>query len=313
METLSFSMRVKEESARVERTDEEKRAFLSSFIHQSSYISLSDKKDILDIYSEQAIIVKTIYLYIDSLYGLKGKFSYTRSSAFKKRLVFHLLIDNARDLLSDLDIDFFSGNLPESLIKTPEQKASYMVGLFLANGSVNSPGSKSYHLEIKVGNEAYAKKVMKLWNKGLPVLFSSKIVSRRGHEIIYLKRSGEISDFLILLGAKQCCLEFENVRTDRDFVNIDNRFTNLDMANLSKTIKASEKQQEAIKFLKESGEIYNITNPKLSVLINIREKYPDASLNELAALLSKEMNTEITKSNINHLFRSLLKLYEEKK
>nr|MCR5514183.1 DNA-binding protein WhiA [Bacilli bacterium] len=37
--------------------------------------------------------------------------------------------------------------------------------------------------------------------------------------------------------------------------------------------------------------------------MELRVKNPDASLDELSKLLSEELNTEISKSNVNHLLR----------
>ena len=47
----------------------------------------------------------------------------------------------------------------------------------------------------------------------------------------------------------------------------------------------------------------NISNPKLLALMELRLKHPDSSLDELSKLLSEELNTEISKSNVNHLLR----------
>jgi DNA-binding protein WhiA len=77
-------------------------------------------------------------------------------------------------------------------------------------------------------------KPSKEWNKAANHQFNSKIVARRKEWVVYLKRSDEISDFLILIGAKEACLQFENVRVDRDFANVDNRLRNIDTANYGK-------------------------------------------------------------------------------
>lgn len=49
--------------------------------------------------------------------------------------------------------------------------------------------------------------------------------------------------------------------------------------------------------------------PKKVALLRIA--YPDASLQDLSALLENESNIEISKSGVNHLFREIKKKYYE--
>jgi DNA-binding transcriptional regulator WhiA len=46
-------------------------------------------------------------------------------------------------------------------------------------------------------------------------------------------------------------------------------------------------------------------NEKLKTLLKLRLAHPDASLSELAHSLSVALNTDISRSNVNHLFRDL--------
>ena len=43
---------------------------------------------------------------------------------------------------------------------------------------------------------------------------------------LYLKKSDLISSFLVLIGAVEMCMTFENTRVERDFKNIGNRMLN---------------------------------------------------------------------------------------
>ena len=81
--------------------------------------------------------------------------------------------------------------------------------------------------------------------------FSAKVASRRKEFIVYLKRSEEIADFIVLMKAPECCLRFEDVRLSRDYANIGNRLVNLDAANMSKTTAAAERQlKETVEYFK---------------------------------------------------------------
>jgi DNA-binding protein WhiA len=166
-------------------------------------------------------------------------------------------------------------------------------------------------LEIALADEGFAKALSHEWNKAANHQFNSKIVKRRQQFVVYLKRSDEISDFLILIGAKEACLQFENVRVDRDFANIDNRLRNIDTANYAKTEKAAERQVEEIHYFLKTLGYDRIDNPKLKALMALRLAHPDATLDELRVLLSEELNTAISKSNVNHLFRYLDQEYRK--
>jgi hypothetical protein len=307
VKSVSFAQTAKEEAARFARSDEAKRSLLSSFVRINGYLRLNKGKEGLELASESASIAKAVYQDLHDLYGVEVRFAYTRSAGFLKRIVYHVIVDKeASDILSDLGVDFFApSEMPKTLVASPEQRAAYLAGAFLASGSVTDPASSNYHFEIALSDETYAKWLVKLFGKNDPHPFSAKLVKRRSKFVVYLKRSDEIADFLVLIGAKESCLQFEDVRISRDFANIGNRLQNLDTANYGRTEKAGERQTEEIAGYVKFVGWDHIDNPKFKALLELRVKNPDASYGELAKMLSEELNTEISKSNVNHLFRSL--------
>ena len=303
-ESISFARLVKEESAKAERSVSEKKALLSSFVRINGYLRIRGKQEGLELSSENSAIAKCVYQYLHELYGVDVRFAYTRSAGFLKRMVYHVIVDDeAGKILEGLEVDFFNPEKPKNVISSSEEVAAYLTGAFLAGGSVNNPASRSYHLEICVKDEGFAKFLLKIWSKYQPHPFSCKLSKRRNQFVLYLKRGDEISDFLVLMGAKDQCLAFEDVRISRDFSSIGNRLSNLDTANYGRVVLASKRQIEEINYLFEKEGKENISNPKLLALMELRVKNPDASLDELSKLLSEELNTEISKSNVNHLLR----------
>ena len=303
-ESISFARLVKEESAKAERSVSEKKALLSSFVRINGYLRIRGKQEGLELSSENSAIAKCVYQYLHELYGVDVRFAYTRSAGFLKRMVYHVIVDDeAGKILEDLEVDFFNPEKPKNVISSSEEVAAYLTGAFLAGGSVNNPASRSYHLEICVKDEGFAKFLLKIWSKYQPHPFSCKLSKRRNQFVLYLKRGDEISDFLVLMGAKDQCLIFEDVRISRDFSSIGNRLSNLDTANYGRVVSASKRQVEEINFIFEKEGKENISNPKLLACMELRVKNPDASLDELSKLLSSELNTEISKSNVNHLLR----------
>lgn len=303
-ESISFARLVKEESAKAERSVSEKKALLSSFVRINGYLRIRGKQEGLELSSENSAIAKCVYQYLHELYGVDVRFAYTRSAGFLKRMIYHVIVDDeASKILDDLEVDFFNPERPKNIISSSEDVAAYLTGAFLAGGSVNNPHSRSYHLEISVKDEGFAKFLLKIWSKYQPHPFSCKLSKRRNQYVLYLKRGDEISDFLVLMGAKDQCLVFEDVRISRDFSNIGNRLGNLDTANYGRVVSASKRQIEEINYIFKKEGKENISNPKLLACMELRVKNPDASLDELSKLLSSELNTEISKSNINHLLR----------
>ena len=222
----------------------------------------------------------------------------------RKELVIHTSVRGTADFDQCL--------IMMSIVKDGELSACYLSGCFLASGSVNDPSSSNYHLEIVSSSQSYAKWLSHLINKILDHHFTSKVAARRKQWIVYMKRSDQISEFLVLIGATDACLKFESVRIDRDEANIDNRLINLDTANMSKTLGTSQKQIRRINYLLEKDGWSAFPSPKMAALMQLRLDHPEASMGELAELLSEELSATVTKSNINHLFRALEeKFFEE--
>lgn len=305
---ISFAMLCKEEASMAERSLIAQKALLAGLIKGSASLRLGANEE-LDIPTESSVIAKKIYLAISEIYGVPCRFAYTRGIGFRKKTKYHVLAGSPEKILQDLGVDFFSSVLPK-VVKSEETKEAFLAGAFIASGSVNDPSSSNYHLEIACEDETYAKKILHVITRLQSTPFNAKLASRRKGTIVYLKRSQEIADFIVLIKAHECCLKFEDVRLSRDYANIGNRLVNLDAANMSKTSAASERQIKEIRYFMERG-IPSEVSLKLRTLMKIRLDNPDSSLEELATSLSEELATTITKSNVNHLFRTLHSLYEE--
>ena len=113
-----------------------------------------------------------------------------------------------------------------------------------------------------------------------------------------------------MIGAVSSCLDFEDVRANRDLMNNANRLTNMDTANMKRTIETGSRQKEEIILIDQLLGIDNMTNLKEKELCRLRMNNEAASLQELADLLTEKFKKPITKSNVNHLFRSIHALYE---
>ena len=306
---LSFAMMAKEEIAAHDFPEELQRSFLSGFAKTGGSLRLGEGGEELDLSSESARIAKTLYLLAGKRYKGLPHFAYSRSFGRGKKTRFHVLIPHGNEVLDDLKVDFLTGKIDPSVVADDLEARCYLSGAFLASGSVNDPSSSNYHLEIAVTSASYAKWLSHLINKVLDHHFNAKVSNRRNQWIVYIKRSDQISEFLVLIGATEACLKFESVRIDREEVNIENRLENLDAANMSKTLQTGRKQVKQIEYLLAHHGFDAFPSDKSRALMKLRLAHPEASLGELAELLSEELSATVSKSNVNHLFRALEELY----
>ena len=302
---VSFTQKVKEELCEVPFSDEHLRAFLAAFIKVNGHLVIRGGKSSIVCKTENAKIAKFIYKSIDRIYGITPRFSYTKEMSFKKRTSYYVNIDEGEYIIGDLEISFIEGKIAKNIVANDDMISGYVSGAFLASGSVNSPQNSNYHLEIVLNDESYAKWFSKLLIKYKATEFNPKIVFRRNNFVVYLKKAQQVVDFLSMMGCTNKTLEFENIRIDREFSSIGNRLQNLDSANYTKTTNAAEKQIEEIKIIDKYLGIENVQNPKLQLLMKLRLAHDDLTLFELAEEMSKILDTPISKSNVNHLFRAI--------
>ena len=309
-QTQSFTQIVKEELCNNTYSDKERlKALLSAYIRINGSVIIHDRQSRLSLETENAKIAKFIYQSINDVYQINAHLSFYRNS--RKRTIYVINIgDKTDDIIADLEISFFEGKISKNIVSNDSSIAGYLSGAFLASGSVNSPMTSNYHLELSLNSENYAKWMSHLFARYKNSNIEPKIARRRDKYIIYFKKSDQIANFLIIIGAVEACMEFENIRVDRDYANNANRLTNLDTANITKIYETSQRQIEEIKLIDEKLGIDNISNLKMRLLCHIRLENDASSMTELALLLSQKLEKTVTKSNINHLFRSLHQIYE---
>lgn len=182
-------------------------------------------------------------------------------------------------------------------------KAAFLRGAFLAGGSVTDP-IKGYHMEFMTTHNSVARECNSLMHEALT--FQPKTAVRGGGHVLYLKQSDLISDFLTYLGAPIAAMGIMEAKLEKELNNKVNRRCNCDDANISKVIAAAQEQLTAIRLLKENGSYQNLP-AKLQQAARAREKNPEVSLTELAAM----MEPPISKPAMNHRLKKLVELARE--
>ncbi len=182
-------------------------------------------------------------------------------------------------------------------------KVAFMRGAFLSGGSVTDPG-KGYHLELATTHQVVAREAYTFVHEVLG--FYPKTAQRGGGQVLYLKNSELVSDFLTFLGAPVAAMGIMEARLEKELNNKVNRRCNCDDANTSKVVEAAQEQLSAIRILRQRGQIESLPM-KLKQAAIARESNPEASLTELASM----MEPPITKPAMNHRLKKLLQLAKE--
>ena len=192
-------------------------------------------------------------------------------------------------------------NLP--IVEDDCCKAAFLRGAFLAGGSVTDPG-KGYHMEVTTTHQSVARETDALIREVMA--FAPKTAPRGGGQVLYIKQSEQISDFLTYLSAPVAAMGIMETRLEKELNNKVNRRCNCDDANTSKVVEAAQEQLAAIRVLKEAGMLEKLP-AKMKQAADAREKNPSGSLSELAAM----MEPPITKPAMNNRMKKLVRLAKE--
>ena len=225
------------------------------------------------------------------------------------KLIFQILSPDKIDLIMDV-YGFSMDNTVSLHVNLPVVeddccKAAFLRGAFLAGGSVTDP-AKGYHMEITTTHQSVARETDTLIREVMT--FTPKTAARGGGQVLYLKQSDLISDFMTYLGAHVAAMGIMEAKLEKELNNKVNRRCNCDDANLSKVVEAAQEQLAAIRTLKARGQLEQLPS-KLQQAAMAREQNPEATLTELASM----MEPAITKPAMNNRMKKLVQLAKETK
>lgn len=307
---MSFAADVKKELTMLEVHPEHAKAELAALIRMNGTLSIVNQEFLLNVQTENAAIARRIYSLIKDNFDVESELLVRKKMKLKKNNVYIVRLKSGSKLiLSELGIMdgmLYHGHVPEEILTSRQKVKSYLRGAFLAGGSVNSPGTSRYHLEIHSSYEEHNDDICQMMQE---FELNARTHERRNGYIVYLKESEKIANFLALIGATGSMFKFEDVRIVRDMRNSVNRLVNCENANMNKTIDAAGRQIENIKFIDRMVGLNSIPD-KLQEIALLRVEYPDISLKELGELVP---NGGVSKSGVNHRLRKLNQMAEELK
>ena len=298
---MTFTEDVKNELVRLTESDPCcRRAMIAAIIRHSGNLQLARGGGLgLNISTQSPSVARAIFKLVKEQQPATRVFIRKRS-AFRKNNMYLIFAPGAEKVLDAVGL----WNAERKSIRFEWEPLSkicciraYLRGAFLVGGTVNDPRGSSYHLEIVAEYEPQAEYLCGLMSEsGL----RPKVVQRKQLFVVYLKDVEQITDFLNLIGAHAALLRMEDARVMKDMRNKVNRLVNAETANLNKTVLASWRQLEAIRFLDREVGVLSLPQD-LQVLAELRGKYPDASLQELGQLLEPHLS----KGTVNHRLRKL--------
>jgi hypothetical protein len=297
---MSFSYSVKEELIEANLSGQKLKPLLLGILMFSKKFS-----------PEQILLQTENERVADCFCSLVGQSAGNPSAVLKRikarknrRPLYSLSVENEetiKAIYNFLEIDFTNKDVGfrTELIGKKKNFVAFTAGAFLACGSVSDP-LKEYHLEFVVPEMTLCNALGEIF---LSIGILAKQTERKKTYVVYLKESENIEDVLTFMGAPKSSLEIMNVKILKNVRNKINRSVNCDSANIEKTIRASEKQIEAIELIEKNGAIASLPDDLIEIA-ELRRENPDWSLKELG----KNLSSPISRSGANHRINRILKI-----
>jgi len=297
---MTFSAKIKEELCSLTISNPENALAECCGMILFANATTSEK---IKINTENKSIAHRASMLLKSLFGFDFDKKIVPISEARK---FSLVIEH-KDKLTEI-FDAFgidpkvSLRLNSAIVETDESRASFCRGAFLTGGSISDPESR-YHLELVTSHTTLSREIISLL---LDLDLPAKLAFRKSNNIIYLKESGHIEDFLTRIGAPLSALELMQTKLVKDVRNKINRKVNCEFANMTKAADAAQNHISAIKKIISAG-YFEQLSPQLQAAAKLRLDNPDESLSSLVALSGEE----VSKSGLNHRLNRLFAISNE--
>lgn len=298
---MSFAAQTKKELTTVANDSCCSRAELQALVELNGKVRVVDDRTTIDIETENVSTARRIYTELRETTSIHPEVFVRKKMRLKKNNVYAVRVRNHPEIM--LEALGLSFNGRESIEITGEMarkaccRKAYLRGAFLASGSVNDPGSNSYHLEMNVHTPEQAERIQRMTGE---YDLHPRVIRRKNGYVVYLKEGEKIVEFLSLIGAHQALLRFEDVRILKGMRNQVNRLVNCETANMNKTIGAAVRQLEVIEFIDARVGLQTLPD-HLREVAELRRRFPEVNLQELVMRLGNR----VTKSGLNHRFRKL--------
>lgn len=303
---MSFASNTKSELLSLKADNCCKLAELSALLRLNGNVNLSSEGLRIEFMTTNIQIARKVIKNTKELYKVEVDIMSKKQMKLHKNDIFIIVIRNkASEIINELGLlhnsESFHQEMDKTLLVKDCCKRAYLRGAFLASGSINSPTSSSYHLEIHSQDTTHAEMIKDLLNE---YNLNAKVTQKKRGYITYIKESEKISDFLRVVGAISALFEYEDERIKRDFVNSITRVMNMEIANQNKTLEAANNQLRSISILENMVDISKLSK-SMQEAIELRKKFPESSLTEISDLSEEVLRKRVSKSALNHRYRNI--------
>ncbi|WP_349402179.1 sporulation transcription regulator WhiA [Candidatus Phytoplasma solani] len=311
---MSFTVEIKEEITLQKFSPLENFFELTALLHFGAELEKNHQKTILWFKTKNIKIARRFLILIKSFYDVNS-FLMTNKEynlphlksihiGIEKNIPLiltkhHFLLTNQKDFLQELK-------------KNTKTKKAYLRGVFLCIGYVSNPKKNNNHLEFFHQDITKIKLIQQLM---LDFDLNAKQISHKKGFLVYLKKSQMIIDFLRLIGALEMVFQYEKTNIQKDFNKIIKSTINFEISNEKKIINTASKQLQSISLMEKNIPKKNWLhkNKKMMQIIELRKKYPDASMKELTQKYYNTYKQKITKSGINYYFQKIQEINKKEK
>ena len=189
-----------------------------------------------------------------------------------------------------------------SLSRCDNCKAELLKSLFLVFGTVTDP-EKGLHLEFLAKDPLVRDFIRQVL---ISAGFEPKTSFRNGYYTCYFKDGDAIKDVFGKMGVNSVVFDVINRKMIGEIRNSANRLVNFETANIKKSIGASAKYIDAIKYLDSLGMVSTLP-PELEEAARLRMDNFQMSLAELA----RQTKPPVSKSGLLHRLDRILEIAEK--
>lgn len=301
---MSFSNDINKELSKVKISSKlEALLELSSILKTNASISIRNAFIFINFFTESEHVANRISKLVNYLYEYDPQIKTVKNNNILKDGIYNLTIEDEKivnNIISNSGVDYFGNYTTEINILFerilsigPKGISAFLRGVFLGSGSMVDP-NKNYHLEFVLSNNEDLELLMKVLDHANIDVLTNK---RKNKNVIYIKNSEKIADFLNIINANNALLALENIKVEKDIRNNINRKMNFDMANLSKTIQSALEQIKYIELI----ENHNMMPEDLEEIAFLRKTFPEVSLKELGEMAENPISKSSVAYKLNKI------------
>lgn len=257
----------------------------------------------ISIVTENEAVAKRYSYLIKHCFNIRTE----HTKAESRKTTYKVYVKNSyerKSILNSLNIgeNAAKGFINSDIINKECCRNAFLRGMFLGCGQATDP-EREYRIEFRIKGPDLAYSLFNiLYKKEL----EPKITLKNLTNVIYIKKSECVEDFLTLIGAATLSLKVMDTRAIKDFRSALNRKSNFEDANTSKTVNASVEQRSAIEALIKTDK-YSVLSEELRYVAQLRLNNPYASLSELC----KISTVPITRSALNRRLKKIIETANE--